>query len=228
METVNSRDDDCNGCPDDLDNDGDGFTECPEYRDLDGDGLVDNPYYDCNDADNTVNPTVPEVPRDGIDNNCDGFDDCDVDEDGYKSNVAECAGNDCNDDDPAIHPDAVENNLDGKDNDCDGVIDIPDRDGDGYSILDGDCMDLGSDDTDDPNVVALSQTVNPGAIETCGDLIDNDCDGFYDNDPACTPDTAFATIRGGGLCAVADGSAVGFWGLALGLLALSRRRAENT
>jgi hypothetical protein len=46
-----------------------------------------------------------------------------------------------------------------------------DGDGDGYAPADGDC------DDDDPGI-------NPGAIEICGDGIDQNCDGI---DPTCDP-----------------------------------------
>ena len=48
-----------------------------------------------------------------------------------------------------------------------------DNDGDGYSEVQGDCMD-----TDD--------TIYPGAFEICGDGIDQDCDGTPD--PLCPED----------------------------------------
>lgn len=47
--------------------------------------------------------------------------------------------------------------------------DCPDGDGDGFTIIEGDC--------DDENI-----NVFPGALEVCGDGIDNDCDGFVDFD----------------------------------------------
>jgi RHS repeat-associated protein len=45
-----------------------------------------------------------------------------------------------------------------------------DRDGDGYSVADGDC---------DDNLVT-GVNVHPGAEEVCGDNIDNNCDGVVD------------------------------------------------
>lgn len=63
---------------------------------------------------------------------------------------------------------------DGKDNDCDGTADTGtetrDEDGDGYSILDGDCNDGDVD-------------VHPFRGDTAGDRKDNDCDGWADNGP---------------------------------------------
>ena len=46
-------------------------------------------------------------------------------------------------------------------------VESPDDDGDGYTVLMGDCND------NDPNV-------HPGKSETCGDNIDNDCNGETD------------------------------------------------
>lgn len=111
----------------------------------------------------------------------------DADGDGDDPLVAE---GDCNDTDMAIHPGATEivGNL--VDDDCDGLAeedgqDNPstndgDSDGDTFSPADGDC-----DDTD--------ATIHPGAVEICGDGLDQDCDGVADRteianmEPACSP-----------------------------------------
>ena len=65
-----------------------------------------------------------------------------------------------------------------------GSIDYPpapvctDDDGDLYSVEGGDCGEADCDDTD--------PFVNPGESEVCGDVVDNDCNGFIDgDDPAC-------------------------------------------
>lgn len=52
----------------------------------------------------------------------------------------------------------------------------PDADSDGYTLSEGDCEDS------DPGV-------HPGAVEVCGDGIDNDCDGA---DSVCSVDLAIA------------------------------------
>lgn len=54
-----------------------------------------------------------------------------------------------------------------------------DVDGDGYGLADGDCDDA------DP-------TVSPGALETFGDGVDNDCDGTVDRTPWATVGTWLA------------------------------------
>lgn len=125
----------------------------------------------------------------------------DSDGDGYGSDdgaISSCSevsgavqvGGDCDDTNSAVHPAATEI-CDGADNDCDGKIDAADEsitgtlsayqdeDGDGYGSGPGfDVCELPAGyasqdgDCDDTNSAA-----NPGATETCGDGIDNDCDG---------------------------------------------------
>lgn len=169
-------------------------------QDRDGDGYTSD--VDCDDDDSRVHPGANEMCGlgctppygDGRDNDCDGLvdDGCmvatncfwdagplpnpDVDGDGYPYDV------DCNDNNAAIHPGADESCCDGVDADCDGDDDPagwecncfpdagpppdPDLDLDGYpqSI---DCNDGDA-------------SVYPGAIEWCGDGIDQDCDGVID------------------------------------------------
>jgi hypothetical protein len=168
---------------------------------------------------------VDEVPYDGIDQNCDGDDGCDLDGDLYLSEDHGCGGNDCEDDDASINPGAEEI-PDDIDNNCDGVIDIPDVDGDGFAADEGDCMDLAP--SADPS--GLSASVNPDAPELCNGL-DDDCDGFFDNNPDCAANpAAFATVRGGGLCGVTPASGGAFPTLAaagLLLVAALRRRGGD-
>ena len=95
---------------------------------------------------------------------------------------------DCNDKDASINPNALDNQCDGIDNDCDGDVDedatmvtyYEDADGDGYGnttsttqacspptgwvATPGDCNDNNA-------------AINPGAVDTCGDGIDQDCSG---------------------------------------------------
>lgn len=112
------------------------------------------------------------------------------DGDGDGISTDELGGEDCDDTNPDVGPGADEV-CDGIDNDCDGLVDAddpdildaieghPDHDGDGYgddstTIYTCDLLDLsdvGGDCNDgDP-------AVNPGAMEVCGDGLDNDCDG---------------------------------------------------
>jgi hypothetical protein len=99
----------------------------------------------------------------------------DVDADGYESRA--CGGDDCDDQSKDIHPGAAETCGDGVDQDCDGKdqecsCDTADADGDGHASI-----DCGGDDCDDQ-----SKDIHPGAAETCGDGVDQDCDG---QDNAC-------------------------------------------
>jgi hypothetical protein len=66
-----------------------------------------------------------------------------------------------------------------------------DRDGDGFSIAEGDCLD----DSSDPDAV----DVHPGAVELCEDLLDNDCNGLFND--GCENPTAYGSVQGGG-CSV--------------------------
>jgi len=238
IETYDGEDDDCDGCVDDVDEDQDGWTECLEACDSDGDGDIDDEDIDCKDCNDVLedgganqSPDRPEVPYDGIDQDCDGFEYCDVDGDGYEASAdygPGCDGFDCDDANADVHPGAPEDNGNGIDDDCDGVIDIPDKDGDGFTAQDGDCMDLGPEDPEgysDAQIV-LSAAVFPGATEACFDLVDNDCDGWIDNAPDCDRVVDAATVRGGGLCGVVDGGA-SLLAAAAGLVAIRRRSNQG-
>jgi MYXO-CTERM domain-containing protein len=107
--------------------------------------------------------------------------------------------------------------------------DVEDRDGDAFTPC-GDCQDLGTTlqcgDCDD-----IDQEVNPYMAETCGDGIDQDCDGV---DPSCSlppvcdePDNICQEV--GCACSAGDagepGSALVLFLLVTLMGAGSRRRA---
>jgi hypothetical protein len=157
-----------NGNPDNIDDDGDGFSE--EEGDLD---------------DNSSNsPTADEVCGDLVDNDFDSNLDDSCSDDDDSDGWDDLAG-DCNDGASLINPEGNEYS-DGVDNDCDGVIDdlsSQDMDGDGYcpggtdTNGDGDCFDTGEDSGGvEVDCNDASNSFYPGAPEW-EDGVDTDCDG---------------------------------------------------
>ncbi|MBU0674909.1 MAG: hypothetical protein KJ950_09730 [Proteobacteria bacterium] len=141
----------------DVDNDGDGYAESRG---------------DCNDSDSSINPVAIEICGDGIDQNCSGSDmvcsadsnASDDDWDGYSENQG-----DCDDTNGTVYPGAPEACGDGIDQDCSGADLVCsadpneiDDDRDGFNENQGDCDDF-------------NNSVHPGAMEVCGDGIDQDC-----------------------------------------------------
>jgi hypothetical protein len=140
---------------------------------------------------------LPEICDDGVDNDCDA--------------AIDCVDPDC-DADPVCDP----GNLiefpfcfDGLDNDGDGLFDCEDR---------ADCDNVSDTSTCGVGVCATtgSQTCNngtlndtctpgdptePGMEMTCGDGLDNDCDGLTDaSDPDCSVAAACSTYADNGSC----------------------------
>jgi hypothetical protein len=188
-ELCDGVDQDCDGALplDEQDSDGDGWMSCAG---------------DCNDFDAGINPDAAEI-CDLIDHDCDGLPDNglvppafwpDGDGDGHGDplgtpiqtcgNVPEgyvSRADDCDDDDPSLSPSEDEITCTGIDEDCSFLTpDVEDRDGDAFTPC-GDCQDLGTTlqcgDCDD-----VDQDINPYMSETCGDGIDQNCDGI---DPEC-------------------------------------------
>lgn len=101
----------------------------------------------------------------------------DADGDGYHSK------RDCDDSDALTYPGAFEAACGDTDRNCDGIVgpvctpECSDIDGDGYSVEGGDCGAVDCNDGD--------SSVYPGAVEVCGDTIDQDCS---DGDLACSGD----------------------------------------
>lgn len=182
--------------------DGDGYVDCDCAAP--GETMLD-----CNDSDPGVHPGATEVCGDGIDQDCDmgctGADlpcacTTDADLDGHVSSTA-CSGDDCCDTGtetgtlgcqattaPGIHPGATDICGNGIDEDCDGVDPTcscsDDLDGDGHVAVTcggDDCCDVGTD----PSLGCTDTTdmgIHPGAVELCGNGIDENCDGI---DPIC-------------------------------------------
>lgn len=69
----------------------------------------------------------------------------------------------------------------------------PDDDGDGFSECAGDCDDA------DPSI-------NPGALEVCGDGVDQDCDGKSDAEPPCSGIGTFVSQKKGNVGATGTAS----------------------
>ena len=194
-------------CGDGIDQDCSGADTPCDCPDADSDGHQDQSCGgdDCDDSDNTIYPGATDTCDDGVDQDCDGHDtpcDCpDADNDGYKD--AACGGDDCEDGSSFIHPGAEEICSDGVDQDCDGK-DLPcsscmDNDGDGYLSV-----DCGGDDCDDEN-----PNINPAAIESCDDGIDQNCDG---KDKSC------GGLSGCGCSSDPDSSAHSGWAFLMLLL----------
>ena len=83
----------------------------------------------------------------------------------------------------------------GIDDNCNGMTDEDvDTDGDGFTTCGGDCCDSINDGCgNDP------AKVNPGAFESPGNMIDDDCDGMVDNVAAAACDTGLASNSATGL-----------------------------
>ncbi|MCB9762970.1 MAG: VCBS repeat-containing protein [Alphaproteobacteria bacterium] len=166
-------------------------TTPPDFEPLSGDAL----------SAAEVHPAATDTPYDAVDADCAGDSDFDADGDGYDSDAhpqrGGGVGDDCDDDDDAVSPGADERCATAWDDDCDGVANEPDavncstryadEDGDNF----GDASSCAcADDPDYPVTVGgdcddADSTTYPGANEAC-DSVDNDCDGFVDDNAGIT------------------------------------------
>lgn len=172
------------------------------WVDADSDGFLEG--LDCDDSNAAVHPAALEA-CDGLDNDCNDLVDdsagstwyTDGDGDGFgdpATTTVSCAapengvvdGTDCDDLDPNAAPGLVES-CDGNDNNCDGSVDegltntyYRDADADLFgdpARTRDECDTPSGYVTDATDCDDGEDTVWPGAPETCGDAVDQDCDG---------------------------------------------------
>lgn len=165
--------------------------------DADGDGYLNATRKcggnDCNDADAAVNPGAPEICGDGIDNDCDGIDEiCGgadlVCQSGPQADASCTSSRDC-----GVCTSGNTGGLCTANGDCNvgsgknkvrGTCEIhqcvqattppacTDADSDGFFAEGGDCGTVDCDDADGD--------INPGAVEVCGNGVDDNCSGTAD------------------------------------------------
>ena len=158
-----------------------------EYFDADGDGQAPIEG-DCDDE-NPLTYSGAVESCDGIDNGCDESTPAEVgsvcwddDGDGFCETPpclnADEDESDCDDTIPQIHPDATEI-PNGYDDDCDGKTDegtaYYDDDGDGFCELPP-CVNADGEESD---CADGEPDIHPAADEVCGDGLDNNCNGDY-------------------------------------------------
>lgn len=166
--------------------DGDGdlvpdlFDNCEEIANADQADSDDDWYGNvCDNCPRVYNPEQTDTDADGQGDMCEAPEPVDNDADNDTFDSIASGGTDCDDHNVNIHPGAVDTCGDRIDQDClggDAVCPPVDHDidNDGY-----DAIAFGGMDCDDANAAK-----HPGAVDTCGDGIDQDCSG---GDLACPP-----------------------------------------
>ena len=182
---------------------------------------------DCDDNDAGYNPDTPELCN-GLDDNCDGqidegfpvyqwYYDSDGDGFGDPSTVIESCevisgmiadNTDCDDNDAGYNPNTPEL-CDGIDQNCNGQIDegFPvyqwyyDDDGDGYGdpwVEIESCAQIAGMVGDNTDCDDGDSNVNPGEEEWCSDGIDNNCDGYFDDETSVDAFSGYLDLDGDG------------------------------
>jgi|GEM_PF-2747044 len=216
------------GLEDDLD--GDGYSGADDCDDSNPDVHIDATEV-CDGLDNDCDAKVdgnddslsggtmyyPDADGDGFGDDEGGILSCDP-----VSGMVDVGG-DCNDEKDNVNPDGVETCSTGDDDDCDGDINddgaegcldfYADADGDGYAADGasvGACLCFGTDDfptQETGDCEDADHTINPGAEEVCNDLIDQDCDGEWDECRVSAPGPVDAVAVG--IEGIQDDSALG-------------------
>ena len=210
------------------DGDGDGFGDAATYMQSCEilSGMVQN-NDDCDDTDPNHNPDTPET-CDGTDENCNGqvddgltfydwYEDNDGDGFGDPSSVMTSCdvlfgmvqnNDDCDDTDPNHNPDTPET-CDGTDENCNNQVDegltryswYYDDDGDGYGdpfVALESCAQIPGMISDNSDCDDSDGSVNPGMDELCNDGIDNNCDGYLDDDSSVDAFVGYLDTDGDG------------------------------
>ena len=170
VEVCNSEDDNCNGQVDDNAIDADIW-----YVDSDGDGY------------GSLSSWMPSCTQPV----------------GYVDNIE-----DCNDGDPAHNPDSPEV-CNGLDDNCNNQVDegvtlYPwyfDDDGDGFGdpwVVVEACSQPTGMIADNQDCNDTDATINPDADELCDDGIDNNCDGYFDDESSIDAYSGYLDLDGDG------------------------------
>ena len=167
----------------------------------------------CNSQDDNCNGFIDEGASDAstwfLDSDGDGYGDFSVWEFGCSapSGYVSVAG-DCDDTDPAYSP-ATPETCDGTDENCNGFVDegvatyqwYYDSDGDGYgdpfAVLES-CAQVPGMTADNSDCDDANEEVNPGMNELCNDGIDNDCDGYLDDESSVDAFVGYLDTDGDG------------------------------